>query len=148
MLWDIANGSNDGGLSYHPFKVVAALKSLNLFSSQDVTNVHYFKKELRVKYKATKAICGKFPFGTNILVFVMVNFPGGGHDNDFTTFYNMTPSNQAVWEMIYGNLMLAMLFLDNVRNEETKKDLCHSYANGNANAYQITLEKLARLSSS
>ena len=63
-LCNISNDSNDGGLSYHSFKAVAALKSLNLFSSQDVTNVHYFKKELEVKYKATKAICDKFPFGT------------------------------------------------------------------------------------
>ena len=48
-----------------------------------MTNVHYFKKELKVKYKVTKAICGKFPFGTNILVFVMVNFPGGATGNMF-----------------------------------------------------------------
>ena len=59
-LHNICNGSNDGGLSYQPFKVIVALKLLNLFSSQDVTNVHYFKKELKVKYEATKAICGKF----------------------------------------------------------------------------------------
>ena len=39
-LYDICNGSDDDGLSYQPFKVVSALKLLNLFSSQDVTNVH------------------------------------------------------------------------------------------------------------
>ena len=66
LLCNIANGSDDGGLSYQPFKIVSALKLLNLFSSQDMTNVHYFKKELKVKvkYKVMKAICGKFPFGT------------------------------------------------------------------------------------
>ena len=87
-LCDIGNGSNDGGLSYQPFKVVSALKSLSLFSSQDVTNVHYFKKELKVKYKATKAICGKFPCRTKILVYVMVHFPGGAVGNTLTSFYN------------------------------------------------------------
>ena len=65
-LCNIANGSDDGGLSYQPFKVVSTLKSLSLFLSQAVTNVHYFKKELKVKYKATKSICSKFPFGTGI----------------------------------------------------------------------------------
>jgi hypothetical protein len=42
LLCDICNGSDDGGLSYHPFKAMVAIKSLNLFSSQDVSNVHYF----------------------------------------------------------------------------------------------------------
>ena len=51
LLCDICNGSDDGGLSYQPFKVVSALKLLNLFSSQDVTNVHYFKKELKSNTK-------------------------------------------------------------------------------------------------
>ena len=43
-LCNIVNGTDDGGLSYHPFKAVAAIKLLSLFLSQDVTNVHYFKK--------------------------------------------------------------------------------------------------------
>ena len=49
-LRDICNGSDDGGLSFLPFKTVLALKSLHLFLTQDVTNVHHFKKELKVKY--------------------------------------------------------------------------------------------------
>ena len=43
-LRDICNESDNGGFSYHPFKAVVAMKSLCLFSSQDVTNFHYFKK--------------------------------------------------------------------------------------------------------
>ena len=41
-----------------------------------------------------------------------------------------------------------MLFLNNSRNEEAKKELRCSYANGNTNAYQTTLETMARLLSS
>ena len=43
-LCNIANESDDGGLSYHPFKAVAAIKSLSLFSSQDVTNAHISRR--------------------------------------------------------------------------------------------------------
>jgi hypothetical protein len=104
-LRDICNGSDDGGLSYLPFKTVVALKSLHLFSTQDVTNVHHFKKELKVKYEATKAICGKFPFGTEPLVFAMVHLPGGGAGNTFDTYCNYSAANKAKWERIYDDLM-------------------------------------------
>ena len=136
-LRDICNGSDDGGLSYHPLKVIVALKSLNLYSSQDVTNVHYYKKELKVKYEATNAICGKFPFGTEALVYVMVNFnsAGGVAANDFAAYCTMSDVNKAKWERIYDDLMLSMLLLNNLRYEEAKKELRHFYANGNENAY-------------
>ena len=79
LLCDICNGSDDGGLSYHPFKAVAALKSLCNFTNPDVGNPHVFKKELRTKYDATKAICGLFPYGTAILVFVIQDVALGGN---------------------------------------------------------------------
>ena len=63
LLRDICNGSDDGGLSYHPFKVIAAVKALCNYTNSDVSNPHLFKKELRTKYHATKAICG---FGTTV----------------------------------------------------------------------------------
>jgi hypothetical protein len=149
LLRDICNGSDDGGLSYHAFKAMVAIKLLNLYSSQDVSNVHYFKKELKTKYEATKAICGKFPFGTAILEHVLVHNPtNGAATNTLAKFYGMTADLQAPWERLYDDLALAMLFLNNSRNEEAKKELRRSYANGNASAYQITLEKMARLLSS
>ena len=71
LLRDICNGSDDGGLSYHPFKIVVAMKSLCNFTNSDVGNPHLYKKELRTKYDTTKAVCGHFPFGTETLVFAM-----------------------------------------------------------------------------
>lgn len=144
-LRDICNGSDDGGLSYHPFKAMVAIKSLNLFSSQDVSNIHYFKKELKTKFEATKAICSKFPFGTGILVFAIQNFPSGKLTNEWVDFCKMKDNEQTKWERTYDNLVMAMLLLNNLRNEEAKKELSCSYANGNTNAYQTTLEKIARL---
>ena len=129
-LCDICNGNDDGGLSYQPFKTMVAIKSLNLFSSQDVSNVHYFKKELKVKYKATKAFCGNFPFGTAILMHVIQTFPGGLATNGWCDFCVMDADDQLKWERTYNDLVLAMLFLNNSRNKEAKKELRRSYANG------------------
>ena len=41
-----------------------------------------------------------------------------------------------------------MLFLDNSKNDDVKKELRRSFANGNKSAYQVTLEKMAQLLSS
>ena len=68
--------------------------------------------------------------------------------NSLTTFYGYTDDAKATWEQIYDDLVLTMLFLNNLRNEEAKKDLRRSYANGNINAYQTKLKKMARLLSS
>ena len=95
LLRDICNGSDDGGLSYHPFKVVAALKALCNFTNPDVSNPHVFKKELRTKYHATKAICGSFPFGTAILLFILQTPALGGDPvNTLARYYNQVPDDQ------------------------------------------------------
>ena len=150
LLRDICNGNDDGELSFHPFKTVVALKSLCNFATQDVSNAHVFKKELRTKYKATEAICGKFPFGTEVLVYAMQKcIPlGGNPGNTLGIFYAATLKFQITWERVYDDLIMAMLFLNNSRNDDAKKELRCSYANGNKSAYQVTLEKMVRLLSS
>ena len=122
-----------------------ALKSLCNFSNQDVSNPHLFKKELRTKYDATKAICGLFPFGTEALVFAMKEFVllGGHPSNTLAKFYALPPGQQAKWVRINDDLVLAMLFLNNSKNDDAKKELRRSFANGNKSAYQVTLEKMA-----
>jgi len=147
-LRDICNGSDDGGLSYQPFKAVVAMKGVCNFTNPDVSNPHLYKKELKIKYDAMKAICGKFPFGTETLVFVMKNFTGGNQNATLDDFYKMNARDQAKWERINDDIVLAMLFLNNSRNDVAKQELRRSFANGNKSAYQVTLEKMARLLSS
>ena len=147
-LRDICNGSDDGGLSYQPFKAVVAIKGVCNFTNPDVSNPHLYKKELRIKYDAMKAICGNFPFGTETLVFVMKNFDGGNPNATLDDFYSMSPRDRAKWERTNDDLVLAMLFLNNSRNDVAKQELRRSFANGNKSAYQVTLEKMARLLSS
>jgi len=148
LLRDICNGSDDGGLSYQPFKVIVAIKGVCNFTNPDVSNPHLYKKELKIKYDAMKAICGKFPFGTETLVFVMKNFTGGNQNATLDDFYKMNARDQAKWERINDDIVLAMLFLNNSRNDVAKQELRRSFANGNKSAYQVTLEKMARLLSS
>ena len=149
LLRDICNGSDDGGLSYHPFKVVAAIKALCNYTNSDVSNPHLYKKELKTKYYATKAICGDFPLGTKILLHVLQTPALGGNlRNTLSVYHGWTPDVQANWIRRYDDLALAMLFLNNSKNEDAKKELRRSFANGNKSAYQDTLEKMARLLSS
>lgn len=138
-LCNIAHRSDDGGSSYHPFKAIVAMGSFNNFSSQDVTNVHLLKTEIKVEYKATKAICSKFPFGTEILVFIMVHFPGGAAGNTFATYCALPAADKIRLEKTHDELVLAMSFLNNSRNDDAKKDVRRAFANGNDNAYKTTL---------
>ena len=94
LLRDICNGSDDGGLSYSPFKVIVALKGLCNYTNSDVRNPHVYKKELRTKYHATKAICGSFPFGTKILLYVLQTPSIGGNSaNTLDRYYAWIPED-------------------------------------------------------
>ena len=149
-LRDICNGSDDGGLSYQPFKAIVAIKGVCNFTNPDVSNPHVYKKELRTKYEAMKAVAGRLPFGTETLVFAMKHFiaAGGNRNATLDSFFSMGPKERAKWERINDDLVLAMIFLNNSKNDDAKKDMRRSFANGNKSAYQVTLEKMARLLSS
>ena len=57
-------GSDDGGLLYGPYKQVIAIKSLNNYANNKPYVPHDFKEQVKIKYKATKAIAWKFLNGT------------------------------------------------------------------------------------
>ena len=57
-------GSEDGGLSFKPYKNVVVVKSLNNFTNVKPNNPHGFKEDLKIKYDAALAVVGKFPNGT------------------------------------------------------------------------------------
>ena len=52
----------------------------------------------------------------------MVHVPTGAATNNFTTFCGLTPVERETWERVYDDLVLAMLFLNNSRNEQAKKN--------------------------
>ena len=59
--------SDDGRLSHKPYKIAVAVKSLHNYSNLSPNNPHGFKEELKIKYKATLAIVGKFLNGTGVM---------------------------------------------------------------------------------
>ena len=54
-------GDDDGGLSYRPYKQVIAIKSLNTYTDNEPQDPRGFKKQVKIKYKNTKAIGRKIP---------------------------------------------------------------------------------------
>ena len=56
--------SDNGGLSFKPYKNVVEVKLLNNFSNVKPNDPHWFKEELKIKYNAILAVARKFPSGT------------------------------------------------------------------------------------
>ena len=56
---------------YGPYKQVVAIKSLNTYTNNDVNDPHGFKEQVKIRYKATKAIVGRFPNGTATLTHLL-----------------------------------------------------------------------------
>ena len=61
-------GSDDGGLSYSPYKQVIAVKSMNNYTYNEPYDPYNFKEQVKIKYEATKAIAEKFPNVTAALM--------------------------------------------------------------------------------
>ena len=59
MVRKVCYGSDDGGLSFKPYKNVVAVKSLNNFTNANPNDPHGFKEELKIKYEAVLAIVKK-----------------------------------------------------------------------------------------
>ena len=64
LVRKVCYGSNDGGLSFKPYKITVAIKSLNNFINANPSDPHGFKEELKIKFEAVLAVVGKFPNGT------------------------------------------------------------------------------------
>ena len=66
-------GSDNGGLSYGPYKKVVAIKSMNNYSNNEPHDPHGFKEQVKIKYEGTKAIAKKIPNGTVALMELLSN---------------------------------------------------------------------------
>ena len=63
-LQTVCYGSNDGGLSFKPYKNVVAVKSLNNFTNVKPNDPHGFKEEIKIKYDAVLVVIRKCRNGT------------------------------------------------------------------------------------
>ena len=71
QMRSICFGDDDVGLSYGPYEQVVAIKSLNSYTNNDSNDPHRFKQQVKIKFKATKAIVGRFPNGTAALTHLL-----------------------------------------------------------------------------
>ena len=68
QLRTICFGSDNGDLSYRPYKQVVVVKLMNNYSNNKPHDPHGFKEKIKVKHNAVKAIAGRFPNGTAVLM--------------------------------------------------------------------------------
>ena len=86
-------GSNDGRLSFGPYKQVVTVKLMNNYSNNKPHDPHGFKEEVKIKYNVVKAVVGKLPNGTG----AMIEFLGGAVPAlDWVAYCAMFPVDKLV----------------------------------------------------
>ena len=115
---------------------------MNNYSNNKPNDPHGFKEQVKIKYKATKAIAGKFPNGTAALMELLSNAQPAALD--WAGYCALPEADQLVWEQRADALNQSMLYLMNSKNENAKKDLRLAYSQGNNTAYPTDIESAAR----
>ena len=137
----ICFGGNDSGLSYAPYKKVVAIKSLNTYTNNNITDPHGFKEQAKIKYEATKAIVGRFPNETATLVHLLSNAEPA---LDWDDYCALPAAGRLDWETRADALNLAIIYIMNSKNEIARKDLRLAYSQGNYTTYPTNIEATAR----
>ena len=133
--------SDNGGLSFGPYKQVEAVKSMNNYSNNKPHDPHSFKEEVKIKYDDVNAVVGKFPNRTGAMIVLL------GAERlaiDWARYCLLTPVQQLVWEERGNDLTKPILILMNLKNNNAKKNLQLAYSQRNITAYTPTIEAMAR----
>ena len=88
-----------------------------------------------------KAVIEKFPNKTGAMMELL------GRERSAVErvgYCALTPAQQFVWEERGDDLTKSMLFLMNLKNNNTKKDLCLAYAQRNKTVYPLSIKTMAR----
>ena len=133
--------ADDGVLSYGPYKQVVVIKLLNSYTNNESQDHHGYKEQVKIKYKVTKAIVGKFPNGTAALMELLskVLVP-----LDLAGYRALSEEDQHVWVVRADTLNQAVLYLMNSKNKNTKKDLRLVYFQGNNTSRSTNTKSTAR----
>ena len=140
-LQTVCYESNDPGLSYKPYKMDVAMKSLPNFSNSKPNDPYAFKEELKIKFGAVSAIVRKFLNGTGVLEHLLKAETSPQGLGDYCT---MNVVDRLVWEEKADALNKAMFLLMNSKNDNAKKNLRLAYSQGNKLAYPLNVESTAR----
>ena len=140
MLRAVCMGNDDGGLSYKPYKACIAVKSLNNFTIPKITDPFNYVEDLKTKFYASKALTGRFPNGTIYMETMLAQ-----DNKTIEDWYKMDDTSKTAWETKGDKLNLAMLFLCGSKNDDMKKDLRVSFAQGHNTCYPTNIEEMARM---
>ena len=111
------------------------------YTNNESYNLHGFREQIKIKYEATKAIGRKSPNGTAALIELPTN---AQPVLDQATCCALTADQQLVLELKADELNQTMLFLMNLKNKTTNKDLHLAYSQGNSTAYPTSIEAMTR----
>ena len=137
----ICFGGDDGGLSFPPNKQVVVVKSLNTYTNNDTYDPNDFKEQVKIKYETTKAIVGRFPNGTAILINLLSNADPA---LDWNGYCALPADDRLEWERRADALTQGMIYIMNSKNEIDKKDLWLAYSQGNHTTYPANIGSAAR----
>ena len=97
----------------------------------------WFQRTSQIKYKATKAIVGRFPNGTETLMHLLSNAVPALDWNGYCTVLAET---RILWETRADALTQGTIYIMNSKNEIAKKDLRLAYSQGNHTSYPTNIE--------
>ena len=95
-LRTVCFGGDNGGLSYGPYKQVVVVKAMYNYTHNKPYNPHGFKEQVKVKFEATKAIAGRFPNGTAVLMKLLSKAQPTALD--WAEYCALPTDKQFVWE--------------------------------------------------
>ena len=107
QICTVCFSSDDGGLSYRPYKQVVAVKSMNNFSNNKPYDPHGYKEEVKIKYDSVKAIARKFP---NEIAAMMTLLAAEAVPLDWAAYCTLTPDKQLAWEE-RGDVLTKAMFI-------------------------------------
>ena len=114
---------------------------MNNYTNNEPQDPHGYKEQVKIKYEATKAIVGKFPNGTAVLMELLSKAPV---PLDWARYCVLPEKDHLVWEGRANVLNQAMLYLMNSKNENAKKNLRLAYSQVNNTAYSTNIKSAAR----
>ena len=113
---------------------------MNSYTNNDPNDPHGFKEQVKIKFKATKAIVGRFPNGTAAPTHLLSN---AETSLDRDVYCALPAEGQLAWEQRADALNQSIIYLMNSKNEIAKKDLRLAYSQGNYTAYPANIKAVA-----
>ena len=114
---------------------------MNTYTNNEPNDPHGFKEQVKIKFKATKAIVGRFPNGTVALMHLLSN---AETPLDWDAYCALPAEERLAWELRANALNQSMIYVMNSKNEIAKKDLRPAYSQGNYTAYPTDIKAAAR----